>query len=87
MSNNPSKKHKFLQSQALHNGLFQDLHSAYICMKKLQEKSSSAYLSFGHLIKKVIEIRFYYINEVTGEQLEFFFFACDRWVTFAMDLT
>lgn len=54
MSNSPFKNHKFLQSQALHNGLFQKLHSAYICMKKLQKKSSSAYLSFGHLIKKVI---------------------------------
>lgn len=54
MSNSPFKNHRFLQSQALHNGLFQDLHSAYICMKKLQgKKSSSAYLSFGHLIKKV----------------------------------
>lgn len=75
MSNRPFKKHQFLQSQALHNGLFQDLHSAYICMKKLQEKGSSAYLSFGHLIKKVIEIHFYHINEVAGEQLHFFFFC------------
>lgn len=73
MSNRPFKKHQFLQSQAPHNGLFQDLHSAYICMKKLQEKSSSAYLSFGHLIKKVIEFHFYHINEVTGEQLQIFF--------------
>lgn len=85
MSNSPFKNHKFLQSQALHNDLFQRLHSAYICMKMAQKKTSSAYLSFGHLIKKVIGFIFTISNEVTRVQAQFFLHETED--TFTVDST
>lgn len=80
MSNSPFKNHKVLRSQALHNGLFQKLHSAYICMKKLQgKKSSSAYLSFGQLIKKVIGFIFTISVKSLESNHNCFFHVTDEW--------
>jgi len=78
MSNSPFKNHKFLQSQALHNGLFQKLHSAYICMKKLQKKTSSSYLFFGHLIKKVTGFIFTTSTKSLESNCHFFFHLADE---------
>lgn len=78
MSKSPFKNHKFLQSQALHNGLFQKLHSAYICMKKLQEKKQLSLFVFWSPNQKGDWIHFYHISEVTGEQLLFFSHVTDE---------
>lgn len=79
MSNSPFKNHKFLQSQALHNGLFQKLHSAYICMKKLQGKKQLNLFVFWSPNQKGDWIHFYHIHEVIGEQSQVFFHVRDEW--------
>lgn len=79
MSNSPFKNHKFLQSQALHNGLFHNLHFAYICMKKLQGKKQLRWFVFWSPNQKGDWIHFYwFIFTVSVKSLErnnFFLFS------------
>lgn len=72
MSNSPFKNHKFLQSQALHNGFFSEV-TLYIHMyEEITEKKQLSLFVFWSPNQKGDWIHFYHINEVTGEQSHFF---------------